>query len=71
VDVPTTSSAPPPSDDETAGTLVYGGGLIIGPTPYRKEAARKWAEAERPKPYTPMGRLPAPDYDEDDDDRPF
>lgn len=62
VDVPTGTPAPL-LETETFDTFMYGGGAIFSLTPMTEEAARKWAESERPKPYKPMGRLPAPDYD--------
>lgn len=73
VDVPTRSSAPLLGEDEQFETFIYGGSAIFSLTPMTEEAARKWAEAERPKPYRPLGRLPAPGLDDDDDDpdRPF
>lgn len=71
VDVPTATAAPLLGEAETFETFMYGGSAIFSLTPMTEEAARKWAENERPKPYQPMGRLPAPDYDDDDDERPF
>lgn len=73
VDAPLESAAPLLGEDEKFETFLYGGGAIFSLTPMTEEAARKWAEAERPKPYRPLERLPAPDYygDDDDDDRPF
>ena len=68
VDVPAATADPRLGEDETYETFLYGGASIFSLTPMTEEAARKWAEAERPKPYTPMGRLPRPHYDEDDDD---
>ncbi len=71
VDVPTATAAPLLGEGETFETFLYGGNSIFSLTPMTEEAARKWAETERPKPYQPLGRLPAPNYDGDDDDRPF
>lgn len=72
-DVPTATAAPLLGEVETFETFLYGGNSIFSLTPMTEEAARKWAEAERPKPYRPLDRLPAPDYcrDVDDDERPF
>jgi len=71
VDVPTATAAPLLNEDETFETFMYGGSAIFSLTPMTEEAARKWAETERPRPYRPLGRLPAPDRDDDDDERPF
>ena len=72
VDVPTQTAAPLLGEPEVFETFMYGGNAIFSLTPMTEEAARKWAESERPKPYRPMGRLPAPDYgDDEDDERPF
>lgn len=75
VDVPgPVPSAPLLGEDEKFETFLYGGASIFSLTPMTEEAARKWAEAERPKPYRPLDRLPSPhhyDGEDDDDDRPF
>lgn len=73
VDVPKQSAAPLLGEIELFETFLYGGSSIFSLTPMTEEACRKWAEAERPRPYKPLDRLPAPDpYDDDDDeDRPF
>lgn len=70
VDVPLAASAPLLNEDAKYETFLYGGSAIFSLTPMTEEAARKWADAERPRPFQPMGRLPPPDYD-DDEDRPF
>lgn len=71
VDVPSgPPAAPLLGDAATFETFMYGGNAIFSLTPMTEEAARKWADNERPKPYQPMGRLPPPDFD-DDDERPF
>lgn len=69
VDVPTQPPAPL-IEDESFETFFYGGGAIFSVTPMTEEAARAWAERERPKPYRALDRLPAPDFygDELDDD---
>jgi hypothetical protein len=66
VDVPSAASAPLLGEEERFETFLYGGAAIFSFTPMTEEAARKWAESERPKPYQPMNRLPPPDYDEDE-----
>ena len=72
VDVPTQASAPLLGESEKFETFLYGGGAIFSLTPMTEEAARKWAEAERPKPYRPLDRLPSPDrFDDDEDGMPF
>lgn len=72
VDVPTATSAPLLGEAETFETFMYGGGAIFSLTPMTEEAARKWADSERPRPYRPLDRLPPPEYGDDDDDgRPF
>lgn len=72
VDVPTGPTTPL-LEAERFDTFLYGGAAIFSFTPMTEEAARKWAESERPKPYQPLSRLPSPDYyaDDDDEDRPF
>jgi hypothetical protein len=76
VDVPKQTAAPLLGEVEQFETFLYGGGSIFSLTPMTEEAARAWAETERPRPYMPLSRLPAPDpYDDtgedDDEDRPF
>jgi hypothetical protein len=71
VDVPTAAAAPLLVEDETFETFLYGGSAIFSLTLMTEEAARKWAENDRPKPYKPMARLPGPEYDEDDDEPQF
>ena len=68
VDVPVgPPAAPLLGEDERFETFMYGGGAIFSLTPMTEEAARKWAEAERPKPYRPLDRLPPPDEDYDEE----
>lgn len=68
VDVPTATAAPLLGESETFETFMYGGSAIFSLTPMTEEAARKWADTERPRPYRPLDRLPPPeDYGEDDD----
>lgn len=72
VDVPTAETG-------VFDTFTYGGAAIFGITPITEESARAWAERDRPRPYTPNARLPAPDPlvhedpddDENNEDRPF
>lgn len=74
VDVPTQTAAPLLGEAEQFETFLYGGGAVFSLTPMTEEAARKWADADRPKPYRPIERLPPPNpYDDEveDDDRPF
>lgn len=72
VDVPSRSAAPLMGEIETFETYLYGGASIFSFTPMTEEAARKWAEHERPRPYTPMARLPSPHYrDECENEVPF
>lgn len=73
VDVPGQSAAPLLGEEQVFETFIYGGNAIFSLTPMTEEAARKWAEIERPKAWKPLDRLPPPDlYDDDDDeDRPF
>jgi len=66
VDVPAKLGAPLLGEDEQFETFMYGGSAIFSLTPMTEEAARKWADAERPQSYRPLNRLPAPDYDEDE-----
>lgn len=61
VDVPTAAAAPLLGEPEKWETFVYGGGAIFSVTPMTEEAARKWADNERPRPYQPLNRLPGPD----------
>lgn len=69
VDVPTASAAPLLGEPEVFETFMYGGGAIFSLTPMTEEAARKWADQERPRPYRPLDRLPPPEnYD---DSNPF
>ena len=70
VDVPTAVAAPLLGETETFETFLYGGGSIFSLTPMTEEAARKWAAHDRPRPYSPLTRLPPPEYD-DDDEREF
>lgn len=70
VDVPTADHRPLLDGEEKFDTFLYGGSAIFSFTPMTEEAARKWADNDRPRPYRPLDRLPAPDYDEDDG-RPF
>lgn len=70
VDVPVAADAPLLGEGERFETLLYGGNSIFSLTPMTEDAARKWAENERPRPFQPMSRLPPPDYN-GDDDRPF
>lgn len=70
VDVPCGSAAPLLGENEKFETYLYGGASIFSFSPMTEGAARKWAEAERPKPWKPLNRLPSPEYD-DDEDRPF
>lgn len=70
VDVPVVASAPLLGDVERFETFLYGGSSIFSLTPMTEEAARGWAERERPRPYKPLDRLPPPDY-HDEDERPF
>ena len=67
VDVPTTTVAPLLGEGETFETFLYGGNSIFSLTPMTEEAARKWAEVERPKPYKPLDRLPPPDMEDFDE----
>lgn len=67
VDVPVAGAAPLLGEGDSFETFMYGGGAIFSLTPMTEEAARKWADNERPKPYRPIGRLPPPDYEEDDE----
>ena len=67
VDVPTQTAAPLLGESEQFETFLYGGGSIFSLTPMTEEAARKWAENERPRPYKPMNRLPPPEYADDDE----
>lgn len=66
VDVPGALAAPLFNEEERFETFLYGGNSIFSLTPMTEEAARKWAQSERPRPYKPMDRLPAPDYGEED-----
>ena len=70
VDVPGAPAAPLLGEEQTFETFICGGSAIFSLTPMTEEAARKWAEAERPKPYRPLDRLPPPGLD-DDDEEPF
>jgi hypothetical protein len=75
IDVPLSAGAPLLGEAETFETFMYGGAAIFSLTPMTEEAARKWAQAERPKPYRPLDRLPSPDgysgrYD-DEEETPF
>jgi hypothetical protein len=72
VDVPAGAAAPLLGEEERFETFLYGGGAIFSLTPMTEEAARKWAETERPRPYRPLDRLPPPsNYDDEEDNRPF
>lgn len=71
VDTPVAASAPLLSEPEQFETFVYGGAAIFSISPMTEEAARKWCETERPRPYRPMSRLPAPEYSDDGDDDRF
>jgi len=66
VDVPAAVAAPLLGEAETFDTCLYGGSAIFSFTPMTEAAARKWADAERPKPWRPLDRLPAPDPDFDE-----
>lgn len=68
IDVPLPLDAQPtPGGAEAFETFLYGGGSIFSLTPMTEEAARKWAEHNRPMRYKPMDRLPSPDpYDDDE-----
>jgi hypothetical protein len=68
VDVPFSAAAPLLGEPEIFETFVYAGPAIFGITPMTEEACRKWAESDRPRPVERMARLPAPDYQEYDDD---
>jgi hypothetical protein len=65
VDVPGTDHRPLLDGEEKFDTFLYGGAAIFSFTPMTEEAARKWADNERPRPYKPLDRLPAPDYGEE------
>lgn len=67
VDVPTADAAPLFGEAEAFETFLYGGGSIFSLTPMTEEAARKWAEHDRPTPYQPLRQLPSPDHYDDDD----
>jgi hypothetical protein len=71
VDVPTLAAAPLLGEAEQFETFVYGGGAIFSLTPMTEEAARKWAEHERPHAPSLLRRLPPPEfsglYDEEDE----
>lgn len=67
VDVPVSASAPLLGEEERFETFLYGGGSIFSLTPMTEGAARKWAEQERPRPISPLSRLPAPEYYDDDE----
>ena len=68
VDVPTNDPAPLLGETGTFDTFLYGGSAIFSFTPMTEDAARKWAIAERPKPYRPLDRLPGPDEYHDVDE---
>lgn len=51
----------PLAEPDQFETFFYGGGSIFSITPMTEEAARKWAEKSRPRPFRPLDRLPAPD----------
>ena len=61
VDVPTAETG-------VFDTFTDGGAAIFGITPITEESARAWAERDRPRPYTPSARLPAPSVFHDNDD---
>jgi hypothetical protein len=61
IDVPTATGAPLLGEAEKFETFLYGGAAIFSFTPMTEEAARQWAERERPRPYKPLDRLPPPD----------
>lgn len=71
VDVPLAAAAPLLAEPEKFETFVYGGAAIFSVTPMTEEAARKWSDAGRPKPWQSLARLPPPDDRYDDDDRPI
>lgn len=58
----------PSAEPEAFDTFLYGGGSIFSVTPCTEASARAWAERDRPRPYTPSARLPAPSVFEDHDD---
>lgn len=68
IDVPAAAAAPLLGEAESFETFFYGGGSIFGMTPMTEEACRKAAERDRPRPYTPIARLPGPDFDDDSPD---
>ncbi len=61
VDVPVEAAAPLLNEPEKFETFLYHGNSIFGMTPMTEAAAREWAEHDRPKPYRPLERLPAPE----------
>ncbi len=65
VDVPSLAAAPLLGEGEKFETFFYGGASIFSFTPMTEEAARKWAESDRPRPLNPLNRLPPPEaFDE-------
>jgi|SRR5579883_2022307 len=61
IDVPSLREAPTNGEPETFETFFYGGGSIFSLTPMTEEAARAYAERDRPRPFTPRSALPLPD----------
>lgn len=51
----------PRAEPDQFDTFFYGGAAIFSMTPMTEEAARKWAERARPRPYTPLASLPRPE----------
>lgn len=80
VDVPSLAAAPLLGEEEKFETFFYGGSSIFSFTPMTEEAARKWAESNRPRPMTPLNRLPPPEeewraredeWQDHEEERPF
>jgi len=68
VDVPVVAAAPFLGDSDRFETFVYGGSAIFSLTPMTQEAARKWAEYERPRLASQYWKLPPPEIGGDDPD---
>lgn len=71
IDVPSLAAAPLLGEEERFDTFFYGGASIFSFTPMTEEAARQWADRDRPRSTKPLDRLPPPEDSFNDDGMPF